>query len=549
MSTHSLLITFAGYPYTPSSLLPDNGLANLASSLLKSGHTTEIMDLNTTSMIGRLVPGKFHQKMESKIEHIILKGQRGMRHVIPYLFLVKQLESFQNREFHLIAEDIVSYIRSNKIDFVGLKLWNGDGFVASKIIAELIKKNFPNMPVFAGGPHVDIFLENIYKVTDAFDCLVYGEGEETIVMLAEYVEGKRKLESIPNVIFRKDGKTFINPLERIKDLDSIPFPVYDSSVYKAMAGDEEKIKMIVLDESRGCPNSCSFCIHPVKSGELRMKSSKRLVDEIEKFLKNEKISIFRFAGSSTPPQLLKSIAEEIIRRSLKIEYSSFGHIRGMDLETLQMLKKSGCFALFYGMESGSQKILDSMNKNVKTEDVERVLMQTKKANMFTIVSIIFPAPFETEDTEKETLNMLSRVRPDAILVQMPGVYPQTEWANNPSDFNIQLDKESYLLEMIDYKIKLFSPPRFWKSLPYKIDGKNFREFSSQTEAMTDRIEKNGLLTAVSDDLALLAKYAEMSPKQFRDKNRVLFLSGDEQAIREEVVNINSKIGSSANTTL
>jgi radical SAM superfamily enzyme YgiQ (UPF0313 family) len=78
-------------------------------------------------------------------------------------------------------------IRSNKIDFVGLKLWNGDGFVASQIIAECIKKNFPDMPIFAGGPHVDIFLENIYKITDAFDCLVYGEGEETIVMLAEYV--------------------------------------------------------------------------------------------------------------------------------------------------------------------------------------------------------------------------------------------------------------------------------------------------------------------------------------------------------------------------
>ena len=544
MSTNSLLITFAGYPYTPSSLLPDNGLANLAASLLKHGHTTKIMDLNTTSMIGRLVPEQFHKKMKKHIENILIEEKKGPRYIIPYLFSVRQLENFQRREFYKIAEEIVSYIKSNKIDFVGLKLWNGDGFTASKIIANLIKKNFSNMPVFAGGPQVDVFLDNIHKVTDAFDCLVYGEGEETIVMLAEYVEGKRKLESIPNVIFKKGRQMVTNSIQRIKDLDSMPFPVYDYSVYEAMGGNEEKIKMFVLDESRGCPNKCHFCIHPIKSGHLRMKSSNRLVDEIVHFLNKEKISVFRFAGSSTPPQLLKSIAEEIIKRQLKVEYSSFAHIRGMNFEILQLLKKSGCYSIFYGMESGSQKILNAMNKNVKAENIEHVLMQTKKSGLFTIVSVIFPAPFETEETEKETLDMLLRVCPDSVLIQIPGVYPQTEWANNPSDFNIQLDKESYPLKVMNYKIKLFSPPRFWNPLPYKVNGKNFKEFSAQTGKMTDNLEKNGLLTAISDDLALLAKYAEMSPRQFRDKNRVLFLSGDEKAIRKEVIDINNRIFSS-----
>ena len=541
MSTNSLIITFAGYPYTPSSLLPDNGMANLAASLLKHGHTTQILDLNTTSMIGRLVPEEFHKKMKSKIDNIVIKGNRGIQHVIPYLFLVKQLEKFQRREFHRIAEEVVRHIGAERVDFVGLKLWNGDGFVASQIIAEHIKKSFPDMPVFAGGPHVDIFLDTIYKVTDAFDCLAYGEGEETIVMLAEYVEGKRKLESISNIIFKKGGKPVVNPLERIEDLDSIPFPVYDSSIYTAMGGGEEKIKMLVIDESRGCPNKCSFCIHPVKSGQFRMKSPKVLVDEIEKFLKDEKISIFRFAGSSTPPHLLRKIAEEMIKRDLKVEYSSFGHVRGMDTETLQTLKKSGCFAIFYGMESGSQRILDSMNKNVKTQDVEDTIMQTKKADLFTIASIIFPAPFETEKTESETLDMLLKIRPDSVLVQMPGVYPQTEWANNPYDFNIELDREQYLLQLIDYKIKLFFPPKFWEPLPYKVNGKSFREFSAQTESMISQLEKNQLLTAVSDDMALLAKYSQMSPKQFRDENRILFLSGNEKAIREQVSRMNDRI--------
>jgi len=269
-----------------------------------------------------------------------------------------------------------------------------------------------------------------------------------------------------------------------------------------------------------------------------------LVNEIEHFLNKEKISIFRFSGSSTPPKLFRNIAEEILKRNLKIEYSSFGHIRGMNLETLKLLKKSGCYSIFYGMESGSQKIIDAMNKNVKAEDVERVLVWTKDAGIFTVTSIIFPAPLETEETEKETFDMLLRIRPDGIPVQMPGIYPRTEWGNNPSDFDIKLDAKSYPLKIMNYKIKLFFPPRFWEPFPYKINGKNFKEFSSQTEKMTNNLEENGLLTAVSDDLALLAKYAGKSPRQFRDENRVLFLSGNEKAIRKEVIDINNRIFSS-----
>ncbi|HIE44158.1 MAG TPA: B12-binding domain-containing radical SAM protein [Candidatus Omnitrophica bacterium] len=541
MSTNSLLITFAGYPYTPSSLLPDNGMANLASSLLKQGHHTEIMDLNTTTMIAKLVPPEFHRRMKSKTEKILLKKGKGVHHLLSYLLLVRRLERFQYREFFRIAEEIVSTIKSKKLDFVGLKLWNGDGFVASKIIARQIKRYFPNVAVFGGGAHVDIFRENIYKATDVFDCLVFGEGEETIVMLAEYVEGKRKLESIPNVIFKKDGKIVTNPVERIKNLDTIPMPVYAPEIYPAMKGKEEKIKMIVLDESRGCSHRCHFCIQPVKSGNLRTKSPKRLVDELEKFVKDERISLFRFAGSFTPPRLFKGIAEEIIRRGLKVEYSSFGHVKGITPETLKLLKKSGCYAIFYGMESGSQKILDRMNKNVKIEDIEHTLRESKEAGIFTVVSIIFPAPFESKESEKETLDILLKIRPDGIPVQMPGVYPQTEWANNPSSFNIELDKETYPLKIMNYKIKLFFPPRFWKSLPYRINGKKHREFSSQTEKMIDMLEKNGLLTAISDDLALLAKYAEMSPREFRDKNRIFFLTGNEEMIRQEISKINTNV--------
>jgi radical SAM superfamily enzyme YgiQ (UPF0313 family) len=541
MATKSLLISYAGYPLSPTSFLPDNGLANLASSLINAGHTTKILDFNTPDLIKRLYPVSFSQVIAPIVEKFMKGETLTFREILKLWLMEKRLSHHQNNEADLIGREIARMVNSERIDFIGLKLWNGDGFTGSLKIAHELKKMDPKLPVFAGGPHVDVFRENIYTATGDFDALVYGEGEETIIRLAEYVEGKRKLKEIPNLIFKKNGRTITTPIKRVEDLNTLPYPTYDEEIYPAMRGNE-KIKMIVLDESRGCNNNCYFCIHPIKSGKLRIKSAERVVDEMVAIKKKYGIGVFRYAGSNTPIKLMDEIAREILKRGLKIEYTTFGHVRGVNLNTFKLLKSSGCFGMFFGIESGSQSILDKgINKRVKVEQIKKAILYAKKSGLFTAGSIIFPAPGETKATEEETLNLLSEVRLDSAPVQFPLVVLGTKWANKPEEFGLQLDKYTLIQKTMSYKIKFMFPPRFWKPFPYRVNGKKFKEYAQELEQFIKKVEKLGITTTISDEMALIAKYANLSPLHYRDQNRLNLLTGNFENVKRQIEEINKNI--------
>jgi len=525
--TKSLLISFAGYPYTPSSLMPDNGLANLAGSLIREGHKTQILDYGTIDTVRRLrLPVNYRESAQYPPEKI-----RQMNRTI---------EASQREKTMQIVQEIVEYAKKEQVDFVGLKLWNGDGFTGSLMIAEELKKNIPRIYVFAGGPHVDWFRELIFRRTQYIDALVYEEGEETIVQLAEFVQGSKRLEEIPNLIFRNADRFMRTPSRRIKDLNSLASPCYDEDIYPAMRGNE-KIKIFVIDESRGCNNICNFCIQPIKSGYLREKDPQKVVDEMEAIIKKHGIGAFKYAGSNTSTNLAEAIAHEIIRRKLKVMYTSFARISEAGQQDFELLRRAGCYALFYGVESGNQEILNkAINKRVTLSQIEHVVKETKKAGIKVVASIIVPSPFETEQTKKQTLEFLVKIDPDSVPVCPPGLVPGSIWTKHPDRFGFELESD-FNFVMMCYKLKLNYPLIFWDLLPYKLDGKRSDEIFRESFECAQALEKRGFTTQIADDILLMAYYAEMSPRDFRDQNRELFLKGDYGTLEEIVKKINENI--------
>jgi radical SAM superfamily enzyme YgiQ (UPF0313 family) len=387
---------------------------------------------------------------------------------------------------------------------------------------------------------VDIFRENIYQATSDFDALVYGEGEHAILGLADFVQGKKSLREISNLIFRENGRIVTTPQQRVEDLNQLPFANYDPDVYPAMK-DNGRLKFIVLDESRGCPFSCYFCIHPLKSGSPRAKSVERIITEITYYHQKYGVSLFRYGGSNTPPKLLEGVARGIIRNNLKINYTALTDLRQAGTD-FSLLKDSGCFAIFFGVESTDPGILTkAMNKQASLPKMENILKEAKAAGIFTVVSLIVPAPGETEETKKKTMEFLLRTKPDSVLVQFPGIIPGTEWAKNPEKYGFLIkNKEAYPDAIMNYKMRLFFPPRFWDPLPYRVDGKKFRCFVRETELFLKKAEAAGLTTGIADDVALMSKYAGLSPEQFRDRSRGYFFAGDAFKLQELIVKINGE---------
>ncbi len=544
----ALLVSFAGYPYTPSSLMPDNGLASLAASLLDKNHEVRILDYGTVDTIRRLrIPGQQLQQFQqigAKITSDLNSGKVPEQGDISELHsLEAQVEGAQQEEISSIAREVAEEAGRMSADFVGLKLWNGDGFTGSRIIADAFKKADPKLPVFAGGPHADWFKELILREIPSIDVLVTGDGEQTVVMLADYVAGKISLENIPNLIYRTNGDLKTTPKASV-DISSLPTAVYDSEVYLSMAG-SQKVKIIVLDESRGCPYTCAFCMHPSKSGnEWRKRSKDRVVDDIESMIERHGINAFVFAGSTTPPGLLKEIAQEIIDRGLEIDYTIFGNFRGTKPEDYELLAKSGCYAIFYGLESGSPYIREkALDKKVAQEKIVSAINAAKQAGIYVITSVIYPAPFETDATRQETLSLLLETRPDSVPVQFPGLIPGAKWMENPEQYNfkIHVDPDTYRRTALPYKFKLLFPPMLWDSLPYSCNGDNFKTLVRKGTQFAQELERNGILTAIPQDLALIVKHLGISPREFRDSYRAHFLTGNYQAIGEMVQKVNASV--------
>lgn len=537
-----VLVTFSGYPYTMSSFMPDNGLANLAGALSAQGHEVLILDYGTVEMVRRFFPASVARA---------LQGQAGM---VPDLHaLERELEAHAERETVSLGRELCAAVRSYRPDFVGFKLWNGDGCTGSTALARALRAEFPSLKIYGGGPQVMFAVKPIIEHTGhfapledgTFDALMQCEAEHLIPALAEHAVGKGPLASLPNVICRDGSSLRINPIERVAELSSLPAPLYDEAVYPALAGDG-KLRVLTLDESRGCPFACNFCLQPVISGRrLRLRPATKVVDEMERCIRHYQTNAFRLAGSATPGTLLEGIAEEVLARGLKVRYTAFGRVNYMREGLFPKLKRSGLESLFFGVESGSQRILDeAMGKRATVAQMREILKASRQAGIFTVGSIIAPAPGETLESFQETLWFLAEVRPDGVPVCPPGPVAGTPWYTERGRFGIHIG-EGFEEALLDFKFRLLFPPDQWSYPDYSVDGKDTRRMAQEAGALIAAAERMGLLTMFSDDMYLMTRYCHLTPREFRDQTQRWLCTGNWEAVAALVAEMNGAIREAA----
>jgi radical SAM superfamily enzyme YgiQ (UPF0313 family) len=542
-----LLINFAGYPYAPNSLMPDNGLATLAAVLLRQHKHVEILDYCTVSAVRRLMPaGSTPALSRAWKMRQASPGLVGKVRQLGVLLSLHRLEPQRQQTLDRVVSEIngelIRKIKADGIDAVGFKLWNGDGLEGAGQMAKAIRRECPQVKIFGGGPQVDIFMERILVEHDVFDALVYGEGEETIRALAETGGAAEALADTPNLLYRCDGQIHTTPERMVANLDELPIPVYDPEVYPAMRGDE-KIKIIVIDESRGCRNHCAFCIHPVKSHQQqRVKSISRLMREIDDLQTHHGWSTFRFAGSCTPYSLLNEFAATVVQSKRELVYATFAHIRDSDEADFAKIRASGCLAMFFGIESGSQRILNGMHKGVRAPKIAETILRANQAELFTVGSFIFPAPGEDAASEQETLDLLTRVPFGGVIIQPPVVVPRTGWFQSPEQYGIRIgNREAYLQQALRWKAKLSLPTRFWQELPITINGLRYRQILKRTSILTRQVNALGVRTNISDDTYLMSVRAGKNIVEFMDETIQAFFTGDGSAIQTLAETINSRV--------
>jgi radical SAM superfamily enzyme YgiQ (UPF0313 family) len=535
----SILVSYAGYPHTPSSLMPDNGLASLAGSLIKSGHEVKIVDYGTIETMRRLIPIDYSRKLGEVYDVFQDEDNRSFSKIYNFLklnYIDNRLVRHQRAEVKKMAHEISDLVAQEGADFVGFKLWGGDGFHGATEMIRQLKQDHPRLHLFGGGPQAYLFQGRIFERMP-IDAICYDEGEKTIVQLAEVSERKRQLQDVDNILYIEKGKVKKTALERLNDLDALPMPIYDTSVYPALVSDQ-KLKIFVIDESRGCVNSCPFCPQSAKyENRFRAKSPERTVGEIERLVNQFNAKLFRFGGQMTPGRLHERIAQRVLQKQLDIKYSSFGYVGTMKDVNFELLRRAGLTAVFYGIESGSDRLLrDVLGKRTTSQDAEVVLRRTKEAGIKAVASFIYPTPTEDATTRQETLDFIGRTKPDSVLVYFPGLYPNTTWGKNPEQFGFKLllSPEEYERAVMDYKIKTIFPPRFWDALPYKSDGKSFRKITRETEEFVKEVKKHNIPLFLTDEHFLIEKRSNISPHNLIKSIGRQFYSGDLRGVAELV---------------
>ena len=533
--TRSLLVVHSGYPEALNFYMPDNGLANLAACLLDAGHETQIVDFNVPSEAGRLA----RPDRPSNVLGLIREGRPdALRR------LLEADEAHDRDVFRQTGEALAERVVREGIDWVGFKLWSGDSVYASHTIAAAIKKRAPGTRIIAGGPQVDRIQLDLLEACPAFEVASVREGEPCIVPFAEYVAGERALEEVPNLIYRSpDGALVRTKTVRVTDLDALPFPCYDPAIYPAMA---EKLRVFPYEEARGCRNRCAFCSHVNKSGYLRAKSCDNIAGELMRLKREAGAVGFRMSSSFTPGELLNALSAEMSARRLNRPWSALGHVHDAEEVDYPAMARAGCVSLFFGVESGSQRILDDVvHKDVRVEDIRAALAAAGAAGLGVIASFIHPCPSEDAESRRATLKLIEDIRPYAVTAYFPGLFPGSRWWREPERYGFAVDRSSYRRSLLHHKMRFSYPMELWQPLDYEVDGKPIETLIAECTAFLGDVQALGVRSGISDDIVLFSRMLGDDPVAFRDRVAAMGVERDAAGTAELIQALNESIGHDA----
>lgn len=300
-------------------------------------------------------------------------------------------------------------------------------------IAQHIKKSHPDLPVILGGPHATLLPEETLNEVPQIDIVVKGEGEETFIKLLHALKGKEPLDEISGICFRKNGIAVNNPPGPSQaELDTLPFLAYHllpMGKYKPHPPHGRSLPFAALITSRGCPYKCSYCSKPVFGYKFRAQSPERVVEEISYYQKRFGIREIAFYDDvfTLNKKRAYAIAEEILKRNLKIHWTCETRVDLIDKELLQHIKASGCYSISYGIESASQKILQVINKNTTIEQAEEATYLTRAVGLQTVGYFMIGCPEESTETIKNTIELAKRLKLDYAQFSIATPLPGTEF--------------------------------------------------------------------------------------------------------------------------
>ena len=267
------------------------------------------------------------------------------------------------------SERIEEVLRDQQPHIIGFSILNGNRWGGIDI-ARTAKQLDPDVKIVFGGIGATFLWEHLLSHFSEIDFVVTGEGEYPFLHLVRELEAGKdgKPEAVRGLAFRKDGKILKTGDARpVEDLDSLPIPARYFTYQH-------------VSSSRGCPWNCAFCGSPGFWGyRIRFRSPQNFVDELH-LLYQKGVRFFYFSDDAFTVKKDRAIeiCRDIIRRDMDIEWYAISRVTHVDEDILYWMRKAGCIQISYGIESGSERIRDLLNKQIPTDQIIRAFALTTR---------------------------------------------------------------------------------------------------------------------------------------------------------------------------
>lgn len=361
-------------------------------------------------------------------EKIIMKpyAPLGILYVSAYL----ERKGFSNEVFDTTfssMQEIQKYLIEFKPDVVAIYVNLMTKLNVLEII-KFIKLNLHQTKIVLGGPEIR------YNANDFLnfgaDYLVIGEGEETSLELITALNEKRydEIKNISGLAFKNHNNEIVFTAERkkLKEIDSLPFPGREKinlQLYLNAWKERHGENAISISTMRGCPYTCKWCSRAVYGLSYRRRSPQNVCDELELIQKEYNPDTLWFVDDvfTISHKWLNEFNDTLKQRNLKIKFECITRADRMNDEVIKLLKDAGCFRVWIGAESGSQKVIDLMDRRVDVNQVREMIKLAQNNGIQAGTFIMLGYPGETEEDIEETIKHLKESNPEYFTITI--AYP------------------------------------------------------------------------------------------------------------------------------
>ncbi len=306
-------------------------------------------------------------------------------------------------------EEKLKSVDLSPYDFIGLSVTDLSQIVPGLTLARLLKK-YTKAKICIGGNFIYKIEPDLKKIPQIFteycDFLSIGDGETSVVELAEHIAGKRDVKDVHSLVYMNDdGEVCTTETAPLLNLDKVAYPDFDSFDFSKYFSPET---VIPVQLGKGCYwGKCTFCDFYTGQQKFDIKSVIRAVDEVEELSKKYNSKLFNFVDEAVPPKFYNEFAKEVKRRNLEIYFYSFARLeKAFTAEVLQNLYDAGARFFMWGYEAESERVMKLINKGIDLGHRKQILADSRDAGLWNLCTFLLCYPTETSEELQSTIDVI-----------------------------------------------------------------------------------------------------------------------------------------------